>query len=185
MLNTLHGLISTALAIQTLVQSLDTTNVCAASISYFVVDFLYMAQADGFSTLFQQPNSRKLDYIHHVFGSVWGIVLHYTERWVCVSAVDDGGSAMMINAYVWIQTNEVSTPFYNWYRMTRSTTAGVLFALSFFASRIVFNTLVLMPKFYQSCNAIAFAGCFPYFILQYIWFLMIVRKVTGLKVAKD
>lgn len=173
LLNALHGSISTILAAYVLFFDLETTVVCAATISYFLIDVVYMAHSDGVSTIPRQPLSRKLDYAHHVFGFIWGVALFATQNWICVSS---NGSP--VHAYVWIQTNEVSTPFYNWYRISRKPLAGVLFVTSFFLSRILFNTIVLVPKFYRACNFLAFAGCFPYFILQYAWFYMIVRKIN-------
>ena len=166
-LNAFHGLLSTGIAIYTLQTQLDTALSCATSISFFLVDGCYMAHKDGLKTITSQPNSRKLDYAHHVFGFAWGVVLHYTEGWICACS----------NPYVWIQTNEISTPFYNWYRKSKNPIAGALFAVFFFGSRVVFNTVVLMPKFFHACYDVAFWGCFPYFILQYVWFIMIIRKV--------
>jgi hypothetical protein len=168
-LNAAHGVVCTVAAAVTVLYSLDTTNSVAVSLSYFLVDFVAMVNSDGLQNLPKLNRSRQMDYAHHVLGLVWGFVFFVLEAHVC--------DASMGNPYVWIQTNEVSTPFYNWFRLTDNKLAGALFALSFFGSRIVFNTVYVIPKTMQHCDLRYLYACVPFFALQYIWFYMIVKKM--------
>lgn len=169
MLNAAHGIVSTVTSCLTIYYDLQTTNSVAISVSYFLVDLTAMVRFDGVSNLHRLNQSRLMDYMHHVFGIGWGLVFYQREAIVCDARVG--------NPYVWIQTNEVSTGFYNWFRFTGNVFAGVLFALTFFLSRIVFNTFVMIPMLLESCNRWYLVGTAPFFILQYIWFVMIMRKM--------
>lgn len=175
-LNAAHGVVCTVAAAVTAYLGLDTTTSVAVSLSYFLVDLVAMVNADK---LWQWPTlhrSRQMDYGHHVLGLVWGFVFFVQEASVCDAATG--------NPYVWIQTNEVSTPFYNWFRLTDNKVAGALFALSFFASRIVFNTFVLIPKFAAACDVRYLLATAPFFLMQYVWFAMIVNKMHRALSAK-
>lgn len=169
-LNAAHGVVCTVAAVTTLALGLDSTTSVAASLAYFAVDLVAMVRADGLARLPVLARSRQMDYVHHVLGLGWGLTYYAQEATVCAPATG--------NPYVWIQTNEVSTPFYNWFRLTGSAVAGVLFALSFFASRVAFNSLVLIPKFATTCDVRYLYATAPYFLLQYAWFLMIARKLV-------
>ncbi|OWY91166.1 hypothetical protein PHMEG_00040372 [Phytophthora megakarya] len=78
-----------------------------------------------------------------------------------------------------MQTNEVSTGFYNWYRLTDSKVAGTLFASSFFLSRVVFNTVYIIPRVLKQCQPPYVLATSPFFGLQYVWFYMIARKLIS------
>lgn len=176
-LNAAHGVVCTVVAALTVLHSLDTTNSVAVSLSYFLVDFVAMVNGDGLRNLPKLNRSRQMDYAHHVLGLVWGFVFFVLEAHVC--------DVRMGNPYVWIQTNEVSTPFYNWFRLTNSKVAGALFALSFFGSRIVFNSLFLIPRFAAACDLRYLVACVPFFLLQYVWFMMIVKKMLRTLAPKN
>ncbi|KAG6968346.1 hypothetical protein JG688_00005851 [Phytophthora aleatoria] len=169
-LNAAHGIVSTISSTITLCYGLDTTISVAVSLSFFLVDLVAMVHSDGLRNLLTLRQSRLMDYGHHVFGLYWGLVLLVNEETVC--------DASFGNPYVWIQTNEVSTGFYNWYRLTDSTVAGALFASSFFLSRVVFNTVYIIPRVIKQCQPLYVLGCSPFFILQYAWFYMIARKLV-------
>jgi hypothetical protein len=175
-LNAAHGVASTVASTATLYYGLDTIVSVAASLSYFLVDLVAMVHSDGLRNLLSLRQSRLMDYGHHVFGLYWGIALFVNEATVC--------DASFGNAYVWMQTNEVSTGFYNWFRLTDSKLAGVLFASSFFLARVVFNTVYIIPRVTSQCQPLYVLGCSPFFVLQYAWFYMIARKlVSGAPVA--
>jgi len=169
-LNAAHGVVCTLTATATLVLSLDTANSVAVSLAFFLVDLAAMLRADGLQKLRALHRSRVMDYVHHLIGLFWGTIFYAHEATVC--------SPELGNPYVWIQTNEVSTGFYNWYRLTNSRVAGVLFAGSFFLSRIAFNTVYFIPRLARECDQRYLAGCVPFFALQYVWFAMIVRKLA-------
>ncbi|KAE8890997.1 hypothetical protein PF005_g10151 [Phytophthora fragariae] len=171
MLNAAHGVVSTLTSTVTLYYGLDTTLSVAVSLSYFLVDLAAMVHADGLRNLLALRQSRLMDYGHHIFGLYWGVVLFVNEATVC--------DASFGNAYVWMQTNEVSTGFYNWFRLTDSTVAGALFASSFFLSRVVFNTVYIIPRVASQCQPLYVLGCSPFFMLQYVWFYMIARKLVS------
>ncbi|ETI36319.1 hypothetical protein F441_17417 [Phytophthora nicotianae CJ01A1] len=168
-LNAAHGVVSTISSTITLYYGLDTTISVAVSLSFFLVDLAAMVYSDGVKNLLSLRQSRLMDYGHHVFGLYWGVLLFVNEPTVC--------DVSFGNPYVWIQTNEVSTGFYNWYRLTDSTVAGALFASSFFLSRVVFNTVYIIPRVAKQCQPLYVLGCSPFFMLQYAWFYMIARKL--------
>jgi len=115
--------------------------------------------------------SHIMDYVHHVLGVLWGVSLTFQMPYWC-------DSPRVFNAYVLIQTNEISTPFYAWYRLTNNQLAGMLFTLAFFLSRIVFNSVYLIPLFFRECPAssvVIISG--PYQLLQYTWFYFILLKL--------
>ncbi|CAH0520827.1 unnamed protein product [Peronospora belbahrii] len=170
-LNAVHGVVSTISSTSTLYYGLDTTISVAISLSYFLVDLVAMVSSDGLTNLLSLRSSRLMDYAHHIFGLYWGVVLFVNETTVC--------DASFGNPYVWLQTNEVSTGFYNWYRLTDSTVAGVLFVKFFFLSRVMFNTLFILPNVTHWCHPLYVLGCSPYFVLQYVWFYMIARKLIS------
>eukprot|EP00644_Phytophthora_capsici_P001016 jgi/Phyca11/529446/estExt2_fgenesh1_pm.C_PHYCAscaffold_430057 len=170
-LNAAHGVVSTISSTITLYYALDTTVSVSASLAFFMVDLVAMLHSDGLRNLRSLRQSRLMDYAHHIFGLYWGVVLFVKEATVC--------DASFGNPYVWIQTNEVSTGFYNWYRLTDSTVAGALFVSSFFLSRVVFNTIYIIPRAVNDCQPLYVLGCSPFFVLQYVWFYMIAHKLIS------
>lgn len=176
-LNAAHGLVSTVAATRTIYYALDTTNSVAVSVAYFLVDLTAMTKADGLFKLHLVNKARRMDYAHHVIGIFWGTIFFAHEATVCATSLG--------NPYVYIQTNEVSTAFYNWFRFSNSTLAGALFALTFFASRIVFNTAYFIPRLLRECDTRYLWACMPYFALQYMWFAMIVKKMTRRSKQQD
>ncbi|KAG7401847.1 hypothetical protein PHYBOEH_010310 [Phytophthora boehmeriae] len=176
-LNAAHGVVSTISSTITLYWGLDTTVSVAASLAFFLVDLAAMVKSDGFSKLLSLRRSRLMDYGHHVFGLYWGVVLFANEATVC--------DASLGNPYVWMQTNEVSTGFYNWYRLTDNVVAGALFASSFFLSRVAFNTVYIIPRVVKACQPLYVLATCPFFLLQYAWFYLIARKlVSSARVAE-
>ncbi|KAF4317591.1 hypothetical protein BBO99_00006387 [Phytophthora kernoviae] len=170
-LNAAHGVVSTISSTITLYWGLDTTVSVSASLAFFLVDLVAMVHSDGLSKLLSLRLSRLLDYGHHIFGLYWGVVLFANEAAVCDAAFG--------NPYVWIQTNEVSTVFYNWYRLTDNVVAGALFASSFFLSRVAFNTLYIIPRVVNACQPLYVLATSPFFLLQYAWFYLIARKLVS------
>ncbi|KAJ0397648.1 hypothetical protein P43SY_000172 [Pythium insidiosum] len=168
-LNAAHGVVCTLVAAATIVFGWDTANSVAISLGYFLVDLVAMVKSDGIRRLVSLNRSRLMDYVHHFLGIFWGTIFYAHEATVCEPALG--------NPYVWIQTNEVSTPFYNWFRLTNSAIAGALFISLFFLSRIVFNTFYVIPRLLNECDTRYLWGCLPFFALQYVWFVMIVKKL--------
>ena len=170
-LNATHGVVSTTSSSITLYYGLDTTTSVAVSLSFFLIDLVAMIYADGLTNLLSLRLARLMDYAHHAFGLYWGVKLFVNEATVC--------DASFGNAYVWMQTNELSTGFYNWFRLTDSPVAGILFVTSFFLFRVMFNTVYILPRVARNCQMLYVFGCSPFFVLQYIWFYMIVRKMVS------
>jgi hypothetical protein len=168
-LNAAHGVVCTAAAASTIYFGWDPTQSVAISLAYFLVDLVAMVQGDGLTKLHTLQRSRQMDYGHHVLGVFWGTVLFAHDDRLCTSS--------LANPYVWIQTNEISTPFYNWFRLTNNKVAGALFAGFFFLSRVAGNTLYVIPRLWSECDRRYLLGCAPYFLLQYAWFAMIVQKM--------
>ncbi|CAI5705436.1 unnamed protein product [Peronospora effusa] len=176
-LNAAHGAVSTIASMTTLYYGLVTTTSVAISLSYFLVDLVAMVCSDGLTNLLSLRLSRVMDYAHHIFGLYWGVVLFVNEATVC--------DASFGNPYVWLQTNEISTGFFNWYRLTDSTIAGILFIKFFFLSRVAFNTVYILPVVIRRCQPLYVLGCSPFFVLQYVWFYMIARKLLSSLSSKN
>ena len=171
-----HSVIVTYSSLACIFRGDDTAFSCAASVSFFVVDAIDMyfkdvakAKEEGRALLTAMPMSRKMDYLHHVLGVTFGLVEHYYENDLCPAHVGC--------AFIYVQWNEVSTPFYNLFRLTGSQVWGACFALSFFLARVVANTVIIIPLLYGNCSSLLGVFCVPYFLLQYLWFYMIVLKI--------
>ena len=171
-----HSVIVTYTSLACIFRGDDTAFSCAASVSFFVVDAIDMyfkdlakAKEEGRALLTAVPTSRKMDYLHHVLGVTFGLVEHYYEKDLC--------PAHVWCAFIYVQWNEVSTPFYNLFRLTGSQVWGACFALSFFLARVVANTFIIIPLLYGNCSSLLGVFCVPYFLLQYLWFYMIVLKI--------
>ena len=171
-----HSVIVTYSSLACIFRGDDTAFSCAASVSFFVVDAIDMyfkdvakAKEEGRALLTAMPMSRKMDYVHHVLGVTFGLVEHYYENDLCPAQVGC--------AFIYVQWNEVSTPFYNLFRLTGSQVWGACFALSFFLARVVANTFIIIPLLYGNCSSLLGVFCVPYFLLQYLWFYMIVLKI--------
>ena len=112
----------------------DTAFTCAASVAFFVVDAIDMMLKDGlFGSSSKKDSagigksltiSRKMDYIHHMLGICFGLIEHYYENDLCPAHVGC--------AFIYVQWHEISTPFYNMFRLTGQQVWGGLFALTFF-----------------------------------------------------
>lgn len=169
-LNAIHGLVCTIVAFATIYYKWDTSHSTAISLAYFLVDLAAMIKSDElYKKIPVLTGARKMDYVHHVIGLFWGLIFYAHENVVCTPEVG--------NPYILVQTNEISTPFYNWLRWTNNPIAGILFALVFFSSRVVYNTYYLIPALLSHCKISYLIGCIPYFALQYVWFAMIVKKI--------
>lgn len=195
LLGLLHGVLVTVTSLLCIRRGDDTAFSCASSVSFFAVDMIYMLIKDGLlpgtkndkgkgGAFGKLRQARKMDYVHHVLGITFGTLQHYYERDLCPPHVG--------NAFVWVQWNEISTPFYNLFRITNSPILGALFALTFFLSRVVANTVVVIPLLYGNCSEGMIGKVHglltaPYFLLQYVWFYMIVKKMTkmGKKTGKS
>ncbi|CAM9719308.1 unnamed protein product, partial [Hapterophycus canaliculatus] len=172
-----HALVATSLSIVTIRTGCDSTFSTAASVAFFAVDAMVMV-ANGIreKRLGQAADSPKrgMDYAHHVIGAVFGTFLLFRQGTVCQS------TCPAPNLYMYAQTNEFSTPFYGLYRITRHPVAGMLFAISFFASRIVVNFMYLVPYSWNHCTFTGFMIiAAPYQLLQVVWMFMILKNVAN------
>lgn len=128
-----HSVLVTYTSLACIFRGDDTALTCAASVAFFVVDAIDMMFKDGLigssvkdSTSTGKPlaTSRKMDYAHHVLGVTFGLVEHYYENDLCPAHVGC--------AFIYVQWHEISTPFYNMFRLTGQQVWGGLFALTFF-----------------------------------------------------
>ncbi|CAN0099442.1 unnamed protein product [Pylaiella littoralis] len=172
-----HGFIATSLSAVTILTGCDSTFSTATSVAFFAVDALVMIfNGKRQKRLGEKVDSpgRVMDYAHHVIGAVYGTFLLFRQGTVCEP------TCPAPNLYMYAQTNEFSTPFYGFYRITRHPAAGALFAIAFFLSRIVFNLKYLVPYSWSHCT---FSGFMliaaPYQLLQVAWMFLIIKKVAA------
>eukprot|EP01012_Entosiphon_sulcatum_P015441 TRINITY_DN20400_c0_g1_i1.p2 TRINITY_DN20400_c0_g1~~TRINITY_DN20400_c0_g1_i1.p2 ORF type:complete len:207 (+),score=24.38 TRINITY_DN20400_c0_g1_i1:1386-2006(+) len=167
----IHGVVGTITSFVTLSLNLDPTFTIMLSVAYFTVhSVLTYHEQKGFQSSLANILA---NYIHHVLGIAWGLTLLLYPH------------APPAILYVYLQTNEFSTPFLSWYRATKGPLAGAAFAASFFLSRIVWNTLIVVPLYWASGPAIWFCFSVPYFIIQYFWFFEIAKKFLAFTKRKD
>jgi len=170
-----HSVLVTYTSLACIFRGDDTALTCAASVAFFVVDAIDMMLKDGIigstsiGTGKPLAASRKMDYVHHVLGVTFGLVEHYYENDLCPAHVGC--------AFIYVQWHEISTPFYNMFRLTGQQVWGGLFALTFFLARVAGSTFVVIPLLYGNCSSLLGVFCIPYFLLQYLWFYMIVKKI--------
>lgn len=176
-MNMAHAVVAVMLSTATILTGCDSTFSTAASVSFFGVDTLVMlSNGRRQARLGQAVDSagRGMDYAHHVIGAVFGTFLLFSQGTVCQS------SCPAPNLYMYAQTNEISTPLYGAYRISKNPVIGALFALVFFLSRIVFNFMYLVPYSWGHCTKIGFLIiAAPYQSLQVMWMFLIVKKATS------
>jgi uncharacterized membrane protein YgcG len=115
-----------------------------------------------------------MDYVHHIIGIGYGLMLTFRQNWVCED------TCPIKNLYTYAQVNEFSTLFYSLYRMTRKPAHGMVFAVAFFFSRIVFNFATIVPVSFQNCSLFGFFMVMvTYQSLQCIWMGMIIKKALS------
>eukprot|EP00457_Paulinella_chromatophora_P010253 gb/GEZN01010347.1/.p1 GENE.gb/GEZN01010347.1/~~gb/GEZN01010347.1/.p1 ORF type:complete len:211 (-),score=24.30 gb/GEZN01010347.1/:518-1150(-) len=163
-LSWMHGVLSTISSITTLATGIDFKYTVALSGIYFILDNI-----KGVSGMIEFSVA---DWIHHAAGVLMTGAVLYTRNPVAAEAI------------VWCQTNEISTVFlWPYLEGGRDRNRAVLFSIVFFLSRIVLNTVYVMPKFFklffQRGEALPWVPFMAlYQILQYFWFYKIVKMAV-------
>eukprot|EP00904_Undaria_pinnatifida_P005137 jgi/Undpi1/1753/HiC_scaffold_11.g05142.m1 len=172
-----HAVVAVILSTLTIWTGCDSTFSTAASVSFFGVDTLVMMSNGRRQARLGQvvdSSGRSMDYAHHVIGAVFGTFLLFSQGTVCKS------SCPAPNLYTYAQTNEISTPLYGAYRMTKNPVTGALFSIVFFLSRILFNFVYLVPYSWGHCTKIGFLIiAAPYQSLQVMWMYLIIKKAMS------
>mmetsp|Transcript_9163 Transcript_9163/g.13758 ORF Transcript_9163/g.13758 Transcript_9163/m.13758 type:complete len:209 (+) Transcript_9163:81-707(+) len=178
-LSLIHGVIATLIASATiLAETFDDQFCTACSIGFFLIDSLDMIRRDLKGTnKSTQSNLRFLEYVHHFISILFGTYLTLNQTAICK---DD---CPISNLFVYAQTNEFSTPFYNIYLMNGDTIWGIIFVITFFACRIVFNLLTIVPVSFKNCSTASFMVIMvSYQTLQCFWFgAMLLKLLEFLK----
>jgi hypothetical protein len=141
------------------------------TISYFFVDFVNNLLNDFVFKVpsYQNPQSRRVEYAHHVFCFFVGVSSQLFYKTLC---------PMEINPFIYLMFAEFSTPFLMAWRYFGGHILGILFLISFFACRLVYHGLYFIPRCVTECKAIVGYGfSVPYMAMNIYFFVMIVNKL--------
>lgn len=144
-LNFLHGLISSLAAIACLYGVLGEKFTAMCTISYLAVDFVNIVANDHIWKVqsYQTPSARKMEYFHHFLCGGFGIFCELYYKTVCTSAT---------NPFIPFMLAEISTPFLIAWRHTQLDILGIIFAVLFFAVRLVYHVGFYIPACMEQCD---------------------------------
>ncbi|KAJ1428836.1 hypothetical protein B484DRAFT_449689 [Ochromonadaceae sp. CCMP2298] len=172
-LNFLHGLISSVVAVCCMFDLVGDRFATMCTISYFCVDFLNILLNDFYfhAKSYQTPSGRKAEYFHHIF--CFSSALYCELHWKQYCSLDK-------NPFVLFMLAELSTPFLIAWRYYPTNLMGAIFAVVFFAVRIVYHGCYLIPEYMRRCDAYR---AFMVFALLYngmnaFFMVMIVGKLV-------
>ena len=141
------------------------------TLSYFVVDFINILLNDYYWKVpsYQNPQNRRVEYGHHLFCLFVG---------VCCITIHDKVCTFTKQPFLYLMYAEFSTPILMAWRYYGYDWLGVLFAIAFFACRIVYHGFMFMPVCVSICTPLVGWGfSIPYMSLNAYFFYMIVRKM--------
>jgi hypothetical protein len=176
-LNFLHGLISSIVALMCLSNQLDENFTAMCSVSYFVVDFINILINDFIWKVssYQTGSARKMEYFHHILCGGCGVFCQLYYKEMCV---------LDRNPFIQFMLAELSTPLLIIWRNYPSKMLLTVFAVVFFAVRIVFHSGVFIPSCVKVCGlnskpiyyGMWFFSIF-YTLMNVFFIYMIVRKI--------
>ncbi|KAJ5067983.1 hypothetical protein M0811_12683 [Anaeramoeba ignava] len=100
---------------------------------------------------------------HHAFGFFFGateLVIKKNEM-----------------TYVAMQINEFSTIFLTIYRWKTNTITGLIFALSFFWTRLYWDTIYVLSHYYLQSSLYIQIICIPFYAIQYYWVWTVIKNI--------
>eukprot|EP01035_Chromulina_nebulosa_P027011 gene27011-35452_t len=170
--NIVHGTISSIAAFLCLYDLLPETFTAMITVSYFTVDFCNNLLNDFVFKVksYQPPAQRKVEYFHHIFCCLVGLVSQFYSKSMCT---------FKRNPFIKLMFAEVSTPFLMLWRIyPDNNIIGSLFLVVFIANRIIYHGIYFVPDCISSCNKII-AYCFgiPYDAMNVFFLFMISRKL--------
>ena len=183
----LFDIVSTAASSLTAVLSLSgiVSNEYATAITcaFFTVDLLVMADQDarkkGGLVKNVMKQSRLQMYLHHVVVMFVGVVIGGRAQ-ANGGELDYQARCGGYNPWVAFQTNEVSSIFYNSYRLTgfENPFIGAAFVISFVLSRMVYNNFYVIPAIFSECRHpwALLPWWLPYQLLNFVWLKQILDK---------
>jgi hypothetical protein len=185
-LNFVHGVLSSVVAILCMQGHLTESVTTTCTLSYFLVDFANIILNDWFWKVkgYQNPQNRKVEYFHHVFCFTLGALSEFRYKEYCPSYSS--------NPFVPLMFAEFSTPFLMIWRALAGTPVegrpppspaviqGLYFAfiVTFFACRILYHGLYLVPEFFRRCHpGIGYGFGVPYNLMNFYFFAMVCRRL--------
>jgi len=187
-------IVSTAASTLTAVLSLQglVSNEYATAITcaFFTVDLFIMADQDGrkkgglLVNVLKQ--SRLQMYLHHFVVMFVGVVIAGRSQ-AGEGELDYMARCGGYNPWVAFQTNEVSSIFYNSYRLTafENPVIGACFVISFILSRMVYNNFFVIPAIFSECRHpwALLPWWLPYQLLNFVWLKQILDKAKSVLLA--
>lgn len=178
-LNFIHGAVCTLCGILGLLDLIDERVACMCSLGYFIVDMSNALLNDlvfkvgGYHT----PVARVIEYIHHIMCLVALVSSAIYYRTLCTFDRDPVLSLMLA---------EASTPFLIAWRYYPNNIMGVLFAVTFFATRVVYHGLFFVPECIDKCyKPLVGSLGFVYLSLNAVFMVQIVMKIVRKWNAKN
>ena len=171
-LNFSHGLLSTIVAIACLSSDLvpyGFTTFC--TLSYFIIDFINIMFNDFYWKVptYHSPTNRRIEYFHHIFCCTLGMLSEFTYKDFCTFEK---------NPFVLLMFAEFSTPFLIAWRVYGHDYLMALFVVAFFACRIAYHGLVLIPDCMRQCHwSVGYGFGIPYDLLNVFFFVSIIQKI--------
>jgi hypothetical protein len=169
--NFLHGLCSSVMAFLCLYNFVPDYLTTTCTISYFLVDLTNMLLNDFVFKVesYQKKTARKMEYIHHIFCLLVGVVSEVYYLRFC---------SFDHNPFVKLMFAEIPTPFLMLWRQTKHIYYGYCFYFLFILSRLIYHGLYLIPNCIQSCHyTVGYGFGIPYNMMNTFFFYMITRKL--------
>lgn len=174
-LNFLHGLLSSLVAVASILGYIPEVMATPCTMSYFLVDFTNIILNDFIFKVpsYQSPGARKVEYFHHILCFVVGVTSEIAYKDQCT---------FTSNPYIELMFAEFSTPFLILWRVYNSDILGGLFVLSFVACRLLYHGLYFIPECIRRCTfTVGYGFGIPYNLMNLYFFVMIVRKLMKAK----
>lgn len=178
-LNFVHGIISSVAAILCMHGILDETFTAMITISYFFIDFVNIVLNDYYFKVksYQAPTARKVEYFHHILCFVFGVTCELFYKKYCT--FDQ-------NPFIKFMLAELSTPVLMAWRHYGYFYLGIIFAVLFFAVRMVYHGVYLVPSCIEKCDrTISLFFGVSYNLLNVVFMAMIIMKLVRLIKGKD
>lgn len=177
-LHFVFGVICSVMSFLSIVEILPSKITTMATLSYFVVDTIGNLINDFIQKVesYQSGTNRIIEYIHH---SLCIIVIIFSEIYYkSLTNLD-------VNLVVHFFVAELSTPPLMLWRHYKYDWLGALFALTFFAVRIVYQSFIFVPFLVKQCNSTFVTALSPVYVgINFYFFYGIIKKIMTPKKEK-
>jgi hypothetical protein len=170
-LNFWHGLLSSGFAFLVLFDIMPENFATMTSMGYMVIDisknllndFVFKVES------YQKGNDRRMEYVHHWLCLFIGFYSELYYPSVC---------SFSRNPVIYFMVAESSTPFLIAWRQYKHDWLGILFFLTFFFIRIVYQCCFFVPQLMADCSTtLSTVAAWIYIAMNLYFFYTIVNKI--------